>query len=143
MNASLKRLLLVEDDPSIVIGLRMNLEREGYEVELAEDGQLGLERARSGQFDLMILDIMLPKLNGYDACRRIREQPWARNAVIIALTGWGQEDDKRRSLEAGFDHHLVKPVEPAALMSLLRPEPSLPLPPLSRPSIRGERGLKE
>ena len=61
----------------------------------------------------------MPKLNGYDACRRIREQPGGKDTFIVALTGWGQEDDKRRSREAGFDAHLVKPVEPAALSKLL------------------------
>ena len=61
----------------------------------------------------------MPKLNGYDACRRIREQPWGKDVAIFALTGWGQEEDKRRSREAGFDGHLVKPVEPAALDKLL------------------------
>lgn len=72
----------------------------------------------SGPTDI-ILDIGLPKLNGYEACRRIREQPWSKGTVIIALTGWGQEEDRRRSQEAGFDHHLVKPVELTALTALL------------------------
>ena len=61
--------------------------------------------------DVMLLDIGLPKLNGYEACRRIREQPWGKDMVLIALTGWGQEEDRRRSQEAGFDHHMVKPVD--------------------------------
>ena len=68
---------------------------------------------------MILLDIGLPKLNGYEACRRIREQPWGEDVVLIALTGWGQEDDGRRSHEAGFDHHMVKPVDPDALMKLL------------------------
>jgi CheY-like chemotaxis protein len=67
----------------------------------------------------MLLDIGLPKLNGYDACRRIREQPWGKGMVIVALTGWGQEEDKQRSNEAGFNHHMVKPVDPAILEKLL------------------------
>ena len=66
-----------------------------------------------------MLDIGMPKLNGLEACRRIREQSWSEKAVIIAMTGWGQDDDKRRSQEAGFDHHMVKPVDPAALEKLL------------------------
>ncbi len=65
----------------------------------------------------------LPKLNGYDACRRIREQPWAKKTLIIALTGWGQDEDRRKSAEAGFDGHLVKPVELAELTKLLNGEP--------------------
>ena len=68
----------------------------------------------AGEFrpDVMLLDIGLPKLNGYEACRRIREQPWGKDVVMIAVTGWGQEEDRRRSHEAGFDHHMVKPVDP-------------------------------
>jgi DNA-binding response OmpR family regulator len=69
--------------------------------------------------DVILLDIGLPKLNGYEACRRIREHLWGDDVVLIALTGWGQEDDVRRSDEAGFDHHMVKPVNPNTLMKLL------------------------
>jgi CheY-like chemotaxis protein len=61
----------------------------------------------------------MPKLNGYDACRRIRHQSWSKEVVFVALTGWGQEDDRRRSKEAGFSHHLIKPVDPGELMNLL------------------------
>jgi CheY-like chemotaxis protein len=61
----------------------------------------------------------MPRLNGYDACRRIRQQPWGKNAVLVAMTGWGQEEDRRRSEEAGFNSRLVKPVEPAAIEKLL------------------------
>ena len=70
--------------------------------------------------DVVLLDIGLPRLSGHDVCRRIREQPWGANIVLIALTGWGQEEDHRRSREAGFDGHLVKPVEYAELVALLR-----------------------
>jgi CheY-like chemotaxis protein len=66
-----------------------------------------------------LLDIGLPKLNGYDACRRIRQTPWGQEVVIIAATGWGQEEDRRRSQEAGFTYHLVKPVDPTALEKLI------------------------
>jgi CheY-like chemotaxis protein len=68
---------------------------------------------------VILLDIGLPKLNGYDACRQIRAQPWARGAVLIALTGWGQDEDKRHSKEAGFNFHMIKPVDPQALHKLL------------------------
>jgi CheY-like chemotaxis protein len=61
----------------------------------------------------------MPKLNGYDTARRIRQQPWGKSVVLVALTGWGQEEDRRRSQEAGFNTHMVKPVEPAALEQLL------------------------
>ena len=74
-----------------------------------------------GEFrpDVILLDIGLPKLNGYEACRRIREQPGGKEVVIIAQTGWGQDEDRQRTHDAGFDHHMVKPVDPTALMKLL------------------------
>ena len=85
-------------------------------------GHYGLEAvelAKAFRPDLIVLDIGLPKLNGYDACRRIRERPWAKDTLIVAATGWGQDEDRRRSKEAGFDHHLVKPVDAAELGRLL------------------------
>ena len=87
----------------------------GHDTRIAHDGLEGVELAEAFRPDLIVLDIGLPKLNGLDACRRIREQPWAKNVVIAAATGWGQDEDRRRSEEAGFDHHLVKPVDAAAL----------------------------
>jgi len=68
---------------------------------------------------LVLLDIGLPKLNGYDVARRIRQQPWGRDMILVALTGWGQDEDRRRSQEAGFNFHVVKPVELSALEKLL------------------------
>src|SRR5207245_1858461 len=91
----------------------------GCEVRTARDGLAGVTAAEQFRPDLILLDIGMPRLNGYDACRRIRELPWGKDIVIAALTGWGQDEDKRRSQEAGFDGHLVKPVEPAALEELL------------------------
>jgi CheY-like chemotaxis protein len=92
----------------------------GNDTRTAHDGPEGVEMAEAYRPDLTVLDIRLPKLNGYDACRRIRAQPWARDVVIVAATGWGQDEDRRRSLEAGFDHHLVKPVDAAEVIRLLR-----------------------
>ena len=97
----------------------MMLKIMGNEVRTANDGLQAVEAAAAFRPDVILLDIGMPKLNGYEACRRIREQPWGEKAVLIALTGWGQEEDKRRSQEAGFDHHMVKPVDPAALEKLL------------------------
>ena len=68
---------------------------------------------------MVLLDIGLPKLSGHDVCRRIRQQSWGKNMVLVALTGWGQEDDRLQSKKAGFDHHMVKPVDYTALMKLL------------------------
>jgi CheY-like chemotaxis protein len=69
--------------------------------------------------DVVLMDIGMPKLNGYDTARRLRAQPWGRNIMLVALTGWGQEEDRRNSREAGFDLHMVKPIEAAALEKLL------------------------
>jgi CheY-like chemotaxis protein len=71
------------------------------------------------QPDVILLDLGLPKLNGYEACRHIRQQPRGKELIIIAQTGWGQDEDRRRTHEAGFDHHMVKPVDPAALIKML------------------------
>ena len=85
----------------------------------AVDGLQAIEKAKELQPDLILLDIGLPKLNGYEAARRIREQHGGQSMVLIALTGWGQEDDRRRSQQAGFDHHMTKPVELPHLQQLL------------------------
>jgi CheY-like chemotaxis protein len=115
-----RRILVVDDNHDSAISLGMMLNLMGNETFTAHDGLAAVEAADQFRPDMILLDIGLPKLNGYDACRLIREQPWSRRIVIVALTGWGQEEDRRRSQEAGFDHHLVKPVEIAALEALLR-----------------------
>ena len=99
--------------------LAMLLQLTGHETHTAYDGLEAVEAAATFQPDVVLLDIGLPKLNGYEAARRIREQPWGKKMALVALTGWGQEEDRRRSEEAGFDAHMVKPVEPEALMKLL------------------------
>jgi DNA-binding response OmpR family regulator len=91
----------------------------GNDVRTAYDGQQGLDVADEFRPDVILLDIGLPKLNGYEVCRRIREQLWGKKVILIAVTGWGQEKDRRLSQEAGFDHHLVKPVDSERLMNLL------------------------
>ncbi len=115
-----RRILVVDDNHDSAISLGMMLNLMGNETHTAHDGLAAVEAAEMFRPDLILLDIGLPRLNGYDACRRIREQHWSNGMVIVALTGWGQEEDRRRSYEAGFDHHLVKPVEIAALQTLLR-----------------------
>ena len=113
------RILIVDDNRDSADSLAMLLKIMGNEVGTAYDGEQAVEAAGTFRPDVVLLDIGMPKLNGYDACRRIREQPWGKGMVLIALTGWGQEEDRRRTEEAGFDHHMVKPVDPAALMKLL------------------------
>src|SRR5262249_24082214 len=99
--------------------LAMLLKLKGHDARTARDGAEGMQRAAELRPDLILLDIGMPRINGYDVCRQIREEPWGQPMRIVALTGWGQEADKRRSAEAGFDGHLVKPVEPSALDRLL------------------------
>src|SRR5262249_41869543 len=119
------RVLVVDDNRDAAQSLAMLLRVMGREVRVAYDGLEALEAAATFRPDAVLLDLGMPKLNGYDTARRLRQQPWAQGLMLIALTGWGQEDDKRRSQEAGFDHHLVKPVDPEDLERLL---PGLPNP---------------
>jgi CheY-like chemotaxis protein len=113
------RILIVDDNRDGADSLVMLLRIMGTDTRTAYDGQEAVQVAREFRPDVVLLDIGLPKLNGYEACRRIREQSWGKNVVLIALTGWGQEEDRRRSREAGFDDHIVKPVDPEELMKLL------------------------
>jgi CheY-like chemotaxis protein len=96
------------------------LKRLGHEVHLAHDGLQAVESSRELAPQIVLLDIGLPKLNGYDACRQIRAADPEHKSTLIALTGWGQPDDRRKSEEAGFDAHLVKPVDLTTLMEVLR-----------------------
>jgi PAS domain S-box-containing protein len=114
-----RRILVVDDNRDSAISLGMMLQLMDNEVRTAHDGLEAVQAAEVFVPDVVLLDIGLPKLNGYEAARRIREHEWGRDMVLIAVTGWGQEDDKRRSKEAGFNFHMVKPVEPAALERLL------------------------
>jgi CheY-like chemotaxis protein len=113
------RVLIADDNRDGAASLALLLTLTGNEAHTAHDGQEAVEKAAALRPDVILLDIGMPKLNGYDACRRIREQPWGRAVVLVAVTGWGQDEDKRRSREAGFDHHLVKPVDADALQELL------------------------
>ena len=99
--------------------LTILLSLAGHETQTAFDGLEAMEAAATFKPDVILLDIGLPKLNGYEVARKIREQPWGQTMVLVALTGWGQEEDRRRSREAGFNHHLTKPVDPLDLTRLL------------------------
>src|SRR5262245_581519 len=112
-------ILVVDDNKDAALSLSALLRIMGHATATASDGLEAITAAETFRPDVALLDIGLPKLNGYEACTRIREQPWGQGMVLIAVTGWGQEDDKRRSREAGFNFHLVKPVDPAALEKLL------------------------
>jgi CheY-like chemotaxis protein len=113
------RILVVDDNENAAQMLGMLLTALGNEVRTAYDGSTAIELAVRFRPDVVLLDIGMPKLDGYETARRIRREPWGRNIVLAALTGWGQEEDKRRTREAGFDHHFVKPVDPAILQQFL------------------------
>ena len=113
------RILVVDDNRDGADSLTLTLQIMGNEVRTAYDGQEGMDTASEFRPGVLLLDIGLPKLNGYEVCRRIREQSWGKDVMLIAITGWGQDDDRRRSKEAGFDHHMVKPVDPQFLMKIL------------------------
>jgi PAS domain S-box-containing protein len=113
------RVLVVDDNRDAAATLAMLLKMSGNETRTAHDGLEAVAAAEQFRPDVVLLDIGLPKLNGYAVCRRIREQPWGQDMVLVALTGWGQEEDRRMSKEAGFNQHMVKPVDFTDLMGLL------------------------
>jgi CheY-like chemotaxis protein len=116
---SKRRILVVDDNKVSAKSLGMLLRMVGHEVNIANDGLEAVEAAAMFHPEVVVLDIGMPKLNGYEAARRIRAQQGGESIVLIALTGWGQEEDHRRSQAAGFNHHLTKPVELDALQTLL------------------------
>lgn len=113
------RVLVVDDSEDIAESLGRLLSLHGCEVHLAFDGESAFRMAGSIRPDFAVLDIGLPGMNGYQVAEAIRNQPWGRDIVLIAVTGWGRANDRRRSAEAGFDHHLVKPVEASALAEII------------------------
>jgi CheY-like chemotaxis protein/two-component sensor histidine kinase len=113
------RILVVDDNVDSASSLAMMLDLMGNDVRTAHDGLEAVAAAAAYRPDLILLDVGMPKLNGYEACRRIREQPWGKGILIAAVTGWGQEEDHHRSRDAGFDHHLIKPVAPETVEKLL------------------------
>jgi PAS domain S-box-containing protein len=118
-NAEPWRILVVDDNRDSAVSLAMLLRRMGNHAETAHDGAEALRMAERYRPGLILLDIGMPGMNGYDVARAIRNRPWGGGMKLVALTGWGQEEDRRRSREAGFDHHLLKPVEPSDLETLL------------------------
>ena len=113
------RVLVVDDNRDSADSLGLLLAVPGNAVRIAYDGLHAVETAAEFRPDVVLLDIGLPKLDGYQAAARIREQPWGKDLTLIALTGWGQEEARQRSKEAGFDSHFVKPVDPGLLMQQL------------------------
>jgi CheY-like chemotaxis protein/two-component sensor histidine kinase len=113
------RILVADDNYDAAQSLALMLGMDGHEVRTASDGLEALRVAEEFRPQLVLLDIGMPKLDGYETARRLRERPWSRATHLFALTGWGQEEDRERARQAGFDRHLVKPVDPEALSELL------------------------
>jgi DNA-binding response OmpR family regulator len=113
-----QRILVVDDEPNMSRGLRDNLEFEGYEVEIADDGAAGLNKILTGSFDLVLLDVMMPQLSGFDVCRKVRES--GSDVPIIFLTAKGEEIDKVLGLELGSDDYITKPFSVRELLARVK-----------------------
>jgi CheY-like chemotaxis protein len=122
-HATHKRILLADDNRDAAESLAIILRLEGHEVELAHDGVAALQLFAEKRPDVALLDIGMPKTNGYEVAKRIRASPAGREVLLVAITGWAQDSDRAQSRAAGFDHHLTKPVEPDTLIELLAPRP--------------------
>lgn len=112
------RVLLVEDDPSAARSTQLFLRLRGYQVLLAPTGKAGIDLATQSDAQVVLIDLSLPDMSGYDVIRAIRGYPELEGAVFIALSGYGDQDDLQRSREAGFHHHLVKPADAEHLEAL-------------------------
>ena len=118
-----RRVLIVDDNEDAAESLAAHLQIKGHETRLAFDGTSAISEAEQFQPDVMFVDIGMPRLDGYETARRIRSYPWGRKVLLVALTGWGQVEDRRQSHLAGFDHHLVKPADHAAIDRLVTAPP--------------------
>ena len=114
-----RRILLADDNVEFADGLGAILSARGHDVRVAHDGAEALREVEEFVPEFAFLDIGMPKVHGYEVARRLRERPETAECVLVAVTGWGQEDDRRRAQEAGFDRHLVKPVEATDIEAIL------------------------
>ena len=114
-----RRIVIIDDNEDAAQMLAMLVEQRGGEARVAHDGAAGLRAIAEFRPDVVLLDIGLPGMDGYETCRRIRMEPFGADLLIVALTGWGQEQDKQRSTESGFDAHLTKPADPLVLERIL------------------------
>ena len=113
------KILVVDDNHDSALSLAMMLSIMGHETRTAHDGESAVLMAETFLPEVVLLDIGLPKMNGYEVAQRIREKSWGASMYLIAVTGWGQDEDRQRSSEVGLNLHMVKPVEPSALEKLL------------------------
>jgi CheY-like chemotaxis protein len=116
-----RRVLIVDDNLDTAEGMARLLRLSGHRVETVHDGPSAIDAVRADPPDVMLLDIDLPGMNGYEVAKKLRGDECCEHLVIIGVSGYGQEVDRRRSREAGFDHHLIKPVEYESLMALIWP----------------------
>jgi CheY-like chemotaxis protein len=114
-----RRVLIVDDNNDAAESLAIVLRLEGHHVAVAADGESALRMIEDQTPEVVLLDIGMPGMTGYEVARRIRERPACRDVFLLALTGWGQEKDRQESKAAGFDHHLTKPVEPDLIVQLV------------------------
>lgn len=121
MEAQAFTILVADDSEDAAESLGMLLEFEGHRVVIAHDGPRALAAAEQHRPDIAILDIGMPGLTGYEVAKRLRAEPWGRDMLLIAATGWSQEEDRLRALDAGFDRHLVKPMDGTELAQSLSP----------------------
>ena len=112
-------VLVVEDEPAIADLLRMYLSREGFQVLVEAEGQEALTAVADHRPSCILLDVGLPGMDGNEVARQLRQRPEFERTLLVALTGWGQESDRQKSAQAGFDRHLVKPVDPEVIRGLL------------------------
>lgn len=113
------KILVVDDNPDSALSMAMMLSMMGHETCTVHDGEAAVTTAETFRPQVVLLDIGLPKLNGYEVAQRIRQQEWGASMFLVAITGWGQDEDRRRSADVGMNLHLVKPVEPGALGRVL------------------------
>ena len=113
------RILVVDDNADSALSLAMMLSMMGHDTRTAHDGEEAVATAEAFRPRVVLLDIGLPKLNGYEVAQRIRQQEWGTSMFLVAVTGWGQDEDRRRSEDVGMNLHMVKPVEPSALDRML------------------------
>jgi CheY-like chemotaxis protein len=123
---AIRRILVVDDNEDAAASLAMLLEQLGHVLAIAHDGQEGLEKARSFGPEVVFLDLGMPRMDGFETARHLRSLPRGRELLLVALTGWGQEQDQERTREAGFDCHLLKPLEVGALNKIMSGELIVP-----------------